>query len=103
MPKPAPLHRENIFFIVVLHLLTLAAIPMFSWDALGVALLLLFTISPIGVTLTYHRLLSHRAFRVPRWLEYSLATFGALSAQGPVMLWVAEHRLHHQYSDQDQD
>ena len=96
-------HRLNIFFIITLHLLVLLSIPFFSWSAFGVALLLLFTISPIGVTLTYHRLLSHRAFKVPKWLEYTLATFGALSAQGPVLLWVAEHRLHHRYSDDSRD
>ena len=102
LPKKR-LHKLNIFFLVTLHLLVLAALPFFKWSALGVALLLLFTISPIGVTLTYHRLLSHRAFKVPKWLEYTLATFGALSAQGPVMLWVAEHRLHHRYSDESRD
>jgi stearoyl-CoA desaturase (delta-9 desaturase) len=105
---PAPsstkrLHTENIFWITFVHVVSIAAIPTFTWDAFKVCLLLLFTISPIGVTLTYHRLLTHRAFKVPKWLEYTLATIGALSAQGPVMLWVAEHRLHHRYSDTPKD
>jgi stearoyl-CoA desaturase (delta-9 desaturase) len=97
------LHKENIFWITVVHLVSLAAIPTFNWPAFKVCLFLLFTISPIGVTLTYHRLLTHRAFKVPKWLEYTLATIGALSAQGPVMIWVAEHRLHHRYSDTPKD
>lgn len=96
-------HWGNIIGIAVIHLLALAAIPFFSWNALGVCLFLFFVISPIGVTLTYHRLLSHRAFKVPQWLEYSLATFGALSGQGPVLIWVAEHRLHHRFSDSAKD
>lgn len=90
---------EAVFLLVLVHLAALAAIPFFSWSALAVCLALLFTISPLGVTLTYHRLLTHRSFKVPKWFEYILATIGALSAQGSPLLWVAEHRIHHRYSD----
>jgi fatty-acid desaturase len=69
------LHWGNIIGIVAIHILALAAIPFFNWHALIVCVILFFIISPIGVTLTYHRLLSHRAFKVPQWLEYALATF----------------------------
>ncbi|MBT3585955.1 MAG: acyl-CoA desaturase [Halobacteriovoraceae bacterium] len=96
-------HWGNIIGISVVHLLALAAIPFFNWSAFSCFLILFFIISPIGVTLTYHRLLSHRSFKVPTWLEYTLATFGALSGQGPVLIWVAEHRLHHRYSDTTKD
>lgn len=96
-------HHENIFWITVIHLVSIYALFHFTWAALAVCLALVFTIAPIGVTLTYHRLLTHRSFKVPKWLEYALATIGALSAQGPVMLWVAEHRLHHRYSDTEKD
>ena len=97
------LHWPNIIGIALIHLFALAAIPFFSWNAFGVCMLLFFIISPIGVTLTYHRLLSHRSFKVPQWFEYVLTTIGALSGQGPVLLWVAEHRLHHRYSDSAKD
>lgn len=97
------LHYTNIFFIILIHLGAIAAIPYFSWGALGVCLLLLFTISPIGINLCYHRLLTHRAFKVPTWLEYSFATVAAFSSQGPLMVWVAEHRLHHSFSDTEKD
>ena len=97
------LHWGNIIGITAIHILALAAIPFFNWKAFAVCVFLFFFISPIGVTLTYHRLLSHRAFKVPQWLEYVLATFGALSGQGPVLLWVAEHRLHHRFSDTRND
>lgn len=96
-------HWGNIIGIGLIHVLALAAIPFFTWNAFLVCVILFFVISPIGVTLTYHRLLSHRAFKVPQWFEYVLATFGALSGQGPVLLWVAEHRLHHRYSDSAKD
>lgn len=97
------LHRGNIISIAVLHILAIASIPLFNMSSLWICLALLFTISPIGVTLTYHRLLTHQSFKVPKWLEYTLATFGALSAQGPILLWVAEHRLHHRYTDENRD
>ncbi|MBC7712841.1 MAG: fatty acid desaturase [Rhizobacter sp.] len=97
------LHWGNIFGIVMIHILALAAIPFFNWHALIVCGVLFFIISPVGVTLTYHRLLSHRSFKVPQWLEYTLVTFGAFSGQGPVLIWVAEHRLHHRFSDTRND
>jgi stearoyl-CoA desaturase (delta-9 desaturase) len=96
-------HWENIFGIALIHVLAIAAIPFYSNKAFIVFLVMFFIVSPIGVTLTYHRLLSHRAFKVPQWFEYVLATFGALSGQGPVLLWVAEHRLHHRFSDTTKD
>jgi fatty-acid desaturase len=96
-------HKGNIFGIALIHVLALAAIPYFTWPAFWLFVFLFFFISPIGVTLTYHRLLSHRSFKVPNWLAYFLATFGALSGQGPVLIWVAEHRLHHKYSDTPKD
>ena len=101
--EPKRLHWENLFFLTVLHIIAFAAIPTFTWKLFGVTMLLLFTISPLGVTLTYHRMLTHKAFKVPKWLEYTLATFGGLCAQGPIMLWVAEHRLHHRFADQNLD
>ncbi|MBI1862065.1 MAG: fatty acid desaturase [Deltaproteobacteria bacterium] len=93
------LHFGNVFLIGLTHALALAAIPFFSWKALLVCLGMLYTICPIGVNMTYHRLLTHRGFKVPTWFEYVLSTIAAMSAQGPMMLWVAEHRLHHQFSD----
>lgn len=97
------IHLENIVWISLVHLLAIAAIPFFTWGALGVCLFLLFTISPIGVNMTYHRLLTHRGLKVPVWLEYVLSSIAAMSGQGPMMLWVAEHRLHHRFSDKPGD
>jgi fatty-acid desaturase len=94
---------EAAFWLTLAHVGALAAIPFFTWPAFAVCMILLFTISPLGVTLTYHRLLTHRSFKVPKWLEYILATIGALSAQGSPLLWVAEHRIHHKYSDTPND
>jgi stearoyl-CoA desaturase (delta-9 desaturase) len=101
--KARRLQYENIFWISVIHIGALAAIPMFSWQAFGVCIFLLYFISSLGINLTYHRLLTHRGLKVPQWFEYVLSTIAAMSGQGPMLLWVAEHRLHHRYSDTEQD
>jgi stearoyl-CoA desaturase (delta-9 desaturase) len=57
----------------------------------------------LGVTIGYHRLLSHRSFRLPRWAERFFATCGALSCQHGPIDWVGLHRHHHKFSDTDVD
>ena len=49
----------------------------------------------LGINLGYHRLLTHRGFACPRWLEHGLALLGACCWQGSPMSWVAVHRMHH--------
>jgi stearoyl-CoA desaturase (delta-9 desaturase) len=97
------LHVENIFWIAVVHLLAVGAFWHFTWSAFWLCVAMHFLVNSTGVTLTYHRMLSHKAFKTPKWLEYSLSTLGVLSAQGPILIWVAEHRLHHRFSDTEQD
>lgn len=53
----------------------------------------------LGVTVGYHRLLSHRAFKVPLWLEYLIVSGGYFCLEGSPIFWVTAHRLHHRYSD----
>jgi stearoyl-CoA desaturase (Delta-9 desaturase) len=57
----------------------------------------------IGVTVGYHRLLTHKAFQTPRGIRYLLAVLGSMAVQGPVLHWVADHRKHHAYADKDGD
>ncbi len=102
LPTSTP-NRSAIFWLSFVHLGAFAALFFFTWPALCLFLVLTFVVSPIGVTLTYHRMLTHRAFKVPRWLEYSLATLGAYSAQGSPLAWVANHRLHHRFADTEFD
>jgi stearoyl-CoA desaturase (delta-9 desaturase) len=48
-------------------------------------------------------MMSHRSFQTPKWLEYLLVFFGALSMQGGPIWWIGLHRHHHLYSDQEND
>src|SRR5260370_36892752 len=51
----------------------------------------------------YHRLLTHRGYQTPRWLECVLTICGTLALQGGPLCWVATHRLHHQNADKNGD
>ncbi len=56
-----------------------------------------------GVTVGFHRLLTHRSFKCKRWLRVAFAMLGSAAAEGPVIDWVATHRKHHQFSDEAGD
>ncbi len=53
----------------------------------------------LGITLSFHRQLSHRSFQTPKWLEYALAYCGVLAVQGDPIEWVSSHRYHHLHTD----
>jgi stearoyl-CoA desaturase (Delta-9 desaturase) len=57
----------------------------------------------MGITVGYHRLLTHRSFRCNRWVRAVFAALGSAAAEGPVIDWVATHRKHHQFSDEEGD
>ena len=57
----------------------------------------------VGITLGYHRLLTHRSLQVPKWVTYFWAAGAYLCLMGSPIVWVGVHRLHHQNSDQDGD
>ncbi len=93
-----------VIFFTSVHAIALLAPWYFSWSALGVTVFLHWLLGSIGICLGYHRLLSHRSFQVPKWLEYAIAFIGALALQGGPIFWVAGHRLHHAYTeDEDKD
>jgi stearoyl-CoA desaturase (delta-9 desaturase) len=87
------------------HILALlACVPwFFSWSGLACAAVAFYLFGVLGINVGYHRLLTHRGFTCPRWLEHTLAVLGACSAQGTPILWVAIHRMHHQHSDETDD
>jgi stearoyl-CoA desaturase (delta-9 desaturase) len=62
-----------------------------------------YLITASGVTVGFHRLLTHRSFRTHPWLERTFAVMGSMSVQGSVLDWVADHRKHHAHSDREGD
>jgi stearoyl-CoA desaturase (delta-9 desaturase) len=63
----------------------------------------LYAVTCLGVTLGFHRLLTHRSFQTHKVTEYVLASLGSMAVQGPVMTWVADHRKHHAHTDKEGD
>ena len=102
--QPLALSWINVAFFGTFHALAMLAPWCFSWSALGVTIFLHWLLGSIGICLGYHRLLSHRSLQLPKWLEYVIATLGAMALQGGPIFWVATHRLHHAHTeDEDKD
>ncbi len=94
---------KNLSIIISFHLLTIPALFMFSWENLAVMLIGNWIVGSLGVGLGYHRLLTHRSFKAPKWLEYILTAFGTMSVQDDAPKWVATHRIHHQFTETERD
>ena len=102
------LERNVNIAAVVTPFLGLIAAATLLWDgfldARDVAVFaLMYALTAVGVTVGFHRLLTHRAFRTRAWLRYTLAVLGSMSLQGPVIDWVADHRKHHTFTDEEGD
>ena len=95
----------TIIYMASIHLVALfALVPSnFSWNAIGVAFILYCITAGVGITLGFHRLVSHRSFEVPKLVEYFLIFCGTLACQGGPLDWIGLHRIHHQYSDTELD
>jgi stearoyl-CoA desaturase (delta-9 desaturase) len=93
---------------VVVPFLAFAAAVALTWnDLVGPTDLAIFAglylFSALGVTIGYHRLLTHRSFETSRPVRYLLAIMGQTAVQGPVVDWVADHRKHHAFTDEEGD
>jgi fatty-acid desaturase len=82
----------------------LALLPaFFSWSGVALVFVLWWITGGIGITLGFHRMLTHRSLRMPRIVEYTIAVLGTLALQGGPIEWVATHRKHHANSDAEGD
>jgi fatty-acid desaturase len=95
----------NVSGLIGFHLLALLALTpwFFSWTGVALAFAGQYVFGMLGINLCYHRLLTHRSFSCPKWLEYILTVLGASCCQDSPAFWVAVHRQHHQHSDDDRD
>ena len=89
--------------IALLHLVCIAAPFTFSWGALAVAVFLYWAVCGLGISMGYHRLLTHRGFETSRAFRYLLAIMGTMNFQGGPIHWTGIHRLHHHHSDDEED
>src|SRR5579871_340541 len=85
------------------HIGAIAALFFFSWTNLAVAMVMYFFAINVGIGMAYHRLLTHRGYRTPKWVEYFVTACGTMALEGGPIFWVATHRVHHQNSAMEGD
>lgn len=106
--SPAPptrLRADNVVGFGAIHLVAaLVLLPqLFSWAGVAACLVGIYVFGVLGINLGFHRLLTHRSFSCPLWLEHLLALLGTCALQFSPAQWVAVHRRHHHYSDDTLD
>jgi stearoyl-CoA desaturase (Delta-9 desaturase) len=97
----------NLGAVVVPFVATLVAIALLwnSWVSVADLTIaaVMYLVTAIGITVGFHRLLTHRSFQTYKPLEYLFAILGSMAVQGPVISWVADHRKHHAHTDEEGD
>jgi sn-1 stearoyl-lipid 9-desaturase len=103
-PRQRKLKAGTTGFMLAMHVLAVVALLPRFYSVQGLVVLgVLYWMTVLGVTLGLHRLLCHRSFEAPRWLERLLVLMGTLACQSGPIEWVGLHRHHHKFSDQPND
>ena len=102
------LHRTITGLVTVLPVLALGAAVWQAWDGLLrpsdlLVFLIVYVLTGLGVTVGFHRLLTHRSFKAGPAVRGILAILGSAAIEGPAISWVADHRKHHAFSDRPGD
>jgi stearoyl-CoA desaturase (Delta-9 desaturase) len=97
----------NISVVVIPFVAFLVALATLWNDFVGprdlVIGFVMYAVTLLGVTIGFHRYLTHRAFQTSKPVEYALAILGSMAIEGPVVNWVADHRKHHAHTDEEGD
>ncbi len=113
-PKPITVGERKTYaqvgvyiFILLPFAALIAAVPLaWGWGLTWTDVILAFAFfyfTGHGVTVGYHRYFTHGSFKAKRPLKVFLAIAGSMAMQGPPIIWVADHRRHHAYSDKEGD
>ena len=94
-------------FVIIPFAAVIAAVPIvwgwgLSWTDTALGIVFYFA-TLFGVTVGFHRYFTHGSFKANRGLKIALAIAGSFAVEGPTIMWVADHRRHHAFSDQDGD
>jgi sn-1 stearoyl-lipid 9-desaturase len=90
-------------FMAFFHVGAVAALFFFTWKAFFLACFLWWISGSLGIGMCYHRLLTHRGYKTPKWVEYFMTVCATTALEGGPIFWVATHRIHHQHSDEEGD
>lgn len=94
---------KNVTIVTTFHLFAIPAFFTLSWQNFAALIIGNWIVGSLGVGLGWHRLLTHRGFKAPKWLEYTLSTLATMSMQDSPDKWVATHRIHHKFTETDKD
>src|SRR4030095_7437940 len=102
------IYWRNSAFLIGTFLATLIGVPAYIWhfglDGFQIGLFLFLVISTgLSITLGYHRLFSHLTFQAQWPVKLFTLLFGAAAFEGSVLVWSADHRRHHKFTDHDDD
>ncbi len=106
--KTSAVQRAVVLGLVIIPLLGLATAIWLAWGT-GLSILdlvlffVMYQITGLGITIGFHRLFTHRSFETVRPIELLLGVMGSMATQGPLLVWTANHRRHHQHSDEAED
>lgn len=110
LPRPRSVSRGTfrwVYFlpIATIHLLALLVLVpwLFSWTGVLLYFFGINVVGQLGVPVCYHRQLTHRSFRTPKWLERCFVGIALCNGQETPAKWVAWHRIHHQHTDVQED
>jgi fatty-acid desaturase len=98
-----PINWTTSLFMLAFHVGAIAALFFFTWKALAIGVVLWWVAGSLGIGMGYHRLLTHRGYKTPKWMEHFLTVCGTLALEGGPIAWVATHRVHHQNTDKEGD
>jgi stearoyl-CoA desaturase (delta-9 desaturase) len=113
IPEVQPVEHETRDRIITgsITVLPVVALAVACWQAWSHVLLwsdlivfvVMYAITGLGVTVGFHRHFTHRSFATSKALRTLLAVLGSAAIEGPVISWVADHRKHHAFSDEEGD
>lgn len=96
--------RKQIFTLQILAYASIIPMILYAaWWQWTIGLLMYFVLNGLGMIMTYHRLLTHRSYECPKWLEYTLSFITSFSFTGSAITWISIHRKHHKFADTDKD
>jgi stearoyl-CoA desaturase (delta-9 desaturase) len=93
----------TFIFLIIAHFVAVAALFFWSWPAVITAVILYWIGGSLGIGMGWHRLLTHRGYKVPKAVEYFLVTCGSMALEGGPIQWVVTHRIHHAHTDRPGD
>ncbi|MCA1616532.1 MAG: fatty acid desaturase, partial [Acidobacteria bacterium] len=85
--------------MVIFHAGAVAALFMLTWQAVAVSVVLAWVAGSPGIGMGFHRLLTHRGYKTPKFMEYLMTILGTLTLEGGQIDWVVTHRIHHAHTD----